>query len=423
VAALVLAAGLVKLVQVTPRSGWLAVAGTLSLLPVINILPLDLEGGAFIAERFLLFPLTLFSLAAIPLLRPLAKDSRLGSQAQPAGGPSAEFIVSEVELLRTGVGASSADLGRRLGSALGPALPVLWLAASVVTIEVTLPHWRDSLALWTWTARRAPLSPTPLTNLAQAYSDQGDYWAGLEAAQRALNLDPTASMAWNNAGLALFHLERYAEAQAAFEQAVSFEPQHALFWNNLAGVLMEQGQLQEAERILLDEALRRDPTQPLAHLNLGALYMQADRPDLAVQYLQEALRLLPPDQVAKAQALLAQTEEPDRWLRLGDLLLANGGPQGALHAFDQAGVFGAQPADVAVGQSAALIELKAWSQAEAVLREALQQAPDDARLYNNLGVVALEQGDLDAAWAYFSRAAELAPEWDLPRQNLADLSP
>jgi Flp pilus assembly protein TadD len=405
VAALVLLAGLVKLVQVAPRSGWLAGAGVVSLLPVINVLPLELSGGAFIAERFLLFPMALFSLAAVPLLRPLAKNSRVGSHDQPPGG----------------VGAASAGLGRGLGNVLQRTLPLLWLVVSVITIQVTLRHWRDDLSLWTWTARRAPHSPIPPTNLALEYMNQGNYLAGLETAQHALDLAPTHGDAWNNAGLALTHLERYAEAQDAFERAIDLEPQSALFWNNLAAALREQGQLQEAERIMLDQALRLDPTLPVAHLNLGILYLRADRPDLAAGHLQEALRLLAPAQVAQAQDFLAQAEEPERWLRLGDLRLAHGDPEGALRAFEQAGALGAHPADVAAGQSAALIELNAWPQAEAVLQDALRQAPDDARLYNNLGVIVREQGDLGAAREYFNRAATLAPEWDLPRQNLVDL--
>ncbi len=388
VAVLALVAGLVALVRKAPRSGWLAVAGTLSLLPVINILPLDLTGGAFIAERFLLFPLTLFSLAAVPLLRPLA-----AWKSRPSS----------------------------IGGVLGQMLPPLWLAASVLIIQTVLPFWRSDLTLWEWGGRRAPLSSVPFTNLARLYSEQGDPEAGLEAAQRATDLDPTSGMAWNNTGLALFYLGRYTEAQAAFEKATILQPGNALFWNNLAGTLMEQGQWQEAEHVLLDESLRRDPNQPLAHLNLGAVYLQLDRPDLATQHLQEALRLLPPDQTAKAEDMLARAKEPARWLRLGDLLLDEGDADGALQAFERAEALGASPADVAVGQSAAFIQMEAWAEAEAVLRGALLQAPDDARLYNNLGVVAREQGNLEAAREYFERAISLSPEWDLPRRNLEAL--
>jgi len=388
VAVLALAAGLVMLVRKAPRSGWLAVAGALSLLPVINVLPLNLTGGAFVAERFLLFPMALFSLAAAPLLRPL-----IAWRTRPSS----------------------------VGGVLRQLLPPLWLAAGVLIIETVLPFWQSDLTLWMWGARRAPLSSMPFTNLARMYSERGDLEAGLEAAQRATELDPANGMAWNNTGQALFHLGHHAEAQAAFEQAVALEPGNALFWNNLAAVFLEQGQLREAERVLLDKSLQCDPNQPLARLNLGAVYLQSDRPDLAASHLQEALRLLPPGQTAKAERMLAQTEEPARWLRLADLLLGQGDAEGALRASERAGALGASFADVAVGQSGALIELRAWPRAEALLREALLQAPDDARLYNNLGVVVREQGNLEAAREYFERAATLSPDWDLPRQNLETL--
>jgi len=282
VAVLVVIVDLVVLVRRAPRSGLLIVAGILSLLPVVNILPLDLTGGAFVAERFLLFPLTLLALAAVPLLRPLA-----AWRSRPS---SVRGVLAQL-------------------------LPPLWLAASVLIIQTVLPFWRSDLTLWEWGACRAPFSATPLTNLARLYSEQGDTEAGLEAAQDAVNLDPTNSMAWNNAGLALFHQQRYAEAQQAFERAANLQPGNALFWNNLAAVLMEQDQLQEAERVLLDESLGRNPNQPLAHLNLGGVYLQTNRPDLAIQHLQEALRLLPPDQTAKAEAMLAQAEELARQSR------------------------------------------------------------------------------------------------------------
>ena len=62
-AVLFIAFGLYQWMKREPRSGLLATAGVLSLLPVVNVLPLDLTGGAFIAERFLLFPLTLLALS------------------------------------------------------------------------------------------------------------------------------------------------------------------------------------------------------------------------------------------------------------------------------------------------------------------------------------------------------------------------
>lgn len=388
VIAVLFGAGLVMLVQRESRAGWLAVAGTVALLPVSNMQRLELGGGAFIAERFLLFPLVFFVLAAGVWLRP-----QLSAEGLAAWGRAT----------------------------WKPALLVLWLVMSVAVVQLTLPNWRDEMSLWTWAAQRAPRSATPLTNLGLQYTNQGQDAKGLDLAQRATVLDPQNADAWDIVGLALFHLGRYAEAQSAFERATTVHPGGALFWNNLAGSLREQGKLAEAERVLLDQALRLDPNLPMAHLNLGLVYLRADRPDLATGQLQRALHLLPPDQAHEAQALLGQSREPGRWLRLGDVLLAHGEGHAAVRAFEQAGALGAPEVDVAAGLSSALIAMKMWTEADQVLTQALGQVPEDARLYNNLGIVAREEGRLDDARQFFGQAARLAPEWEMPRENLAAL--
>jgi Flp pilus assembly protein TadD len=381
----ILGFGLVRLVQVMPQSGWLIVASVLSLLPVANIWPLQLDGGSFVAERFLLLPLALITLALVPLAHPVA--------AWIAG----------------------------LRRIPGQAIALLWLVASVATIQLMLPHWRDEASLWMWGARRAPLSPLPPINLALAYINQGSFERAAAESERALTLDSSAANAWNTMGMALFYLQDHAGAQSAFEEAARLQPEDALYWNNLAAVLREQDKLEEAEKMLLDQVLSLDPDLPVAHLNLSTVYLRADRPDLALQHLQEALRGLPLEEKGKAQALLLQLEDPERWLRLGDMLLASGDPQGAQLAFEQGGQLGAQPADVVAGLSSVWIELDDLTKAEALLQRALEQAPSDPRLHNNLGVVARERGAMDAAEQHFRRANELAPEWDVPRENLASL--
>ncbi|NIN69556.1 MAG: hypothetical protein GTO63_33715 [Anaerolineae bacterium] len=76
---------------------------------------------------------------------------------------------------------------------------------------------------------------------------------------------------------------------------------------------------------------------------------------------------------------------------------------------------------VILGQNAAVSTVLEWSQAASLAREALEAAPDHARLYNDLGGIAREMGDPEAVHQYFEQAASLAPDWDPPRQNLADL--
>ena len=273
---------------------------------------------------------------------------------------------------------------------------------SLATIQLTLPNWRDSLSLWTWAVKRAPRSDTPLTNLSLEYTDLGQFQRGAAYAQQAINLTPENADAWDNFGLALFRMGEYADAQAAFDKAVSLEPKNALYWNNLAGSLREQDKLAEAAKMLIEQALMLDPNLPSAHLNLGIVYLKADRPDLAAQALQNAINLLPPADAADAQVFLQQTQEPDRWLRMGDLMLQNQQYETAAKAFDTAAQLGASYADAAVGFTSALIGLQDWQNAAQVLQQAIEKVPEDARLYNNLGVVAREQGDIEFRAADFS---------------------
>ena len=382
-AALVL--GLVLWIRRSPTSGWIAAAGCVGLLPVLNIFPLELGGGSITAERFLTFPLALISLGVCLALLGEAPST------SPAAPRSRSF--------------QWAFIG-------------LWVAAAIITLQLTLPNWRDDLTLWSWVALREPRSGTSFTNLSLEYVKLGRPDIGEQLANHALELDPENGDAWDNLGLALFHSGKYEEAQTAFESATSSQPENALFWNNLAGALREQDKLEEAETILVDKALRLNPALPPAHLNLGMVYLKGNRPDLAAPHLQQAASTLPAGDAASAEALLEQLRDPEVWLRLGELLVVDGDVNGATQAFSQAQALEATEADVAIALSAGLMEIKEWEQAEEVLQAALESFPDDARLHNNLGVVAREQGDTATAREHFARAVELSPSWDLPQQNL-----
>jgi Flp pilus assembly protein TadD len=398
------------------QSGWLILAGSAALLPVSNLLPLELGGGAFIAERFLVFPMGFFVLSLAPLLALAGAEATAQDHSPIEVPPTGREPLPEPEPLEP---AAIVRLSWKLP--LAGLLLSAWLVASWAALQLTLPHWRDDLSLWQWAQARAPYSSTPLTNLSLQATNQGQAQQGAQLAQQAVALDPANGNAWNNLGLALLHMQQPADSEQAFRKAIELEPENPLYWNNLAGVLRDQDQLQDAEKILLDQALRLDPYLPAAHLNLGIVYLKADRPDLAQVELQKAAALLPPDQLGQAQEMLAKTQDPAIWLRLGDLLLGQGQFQGAAQAFDTAGRLGAAPADVAAGLGTALVQLGQIDQAIQLLTNAIQQAPQDARLYNNLGMAFLAKGEIDSARQLFQKAIELAPDWETPQKNLEGL--
>ena len=72
--------------------------------------------------------------------------------------------------------------------------------------------------------------------------------------------------------------------------------------------------------------------------------------------------------------------------------------------------------------SSALIQLEDWGNARSVLESALKQAPDDASLYSNLGVVYQAQGEKELARQMFEKAIQLRPDWQTPQDNLLKLT-
>ena len=369
-----------------PRVVWLMVAGLVSLAPVANLIPLELGGGTLYAERFLVFPTVFFVLAVSRLLLLLtvpSADSRAGRIFRVAGAG--------------------------------------WLLLSVITIWATIPNWSSPLRLWTWAVDRAPASSLAWSNLSLEYIEMGDYETGLALSERAIGADPEDGGGWGNQGLALFYLGRYQEAEASLARAVSLQPDDPLLWNNLAAVLREQGRLQEAEQIILEQVLPREPGLFPPRINLGLVYVLGGRPDLARAVLVEVVELMDEPLRSQAIGVLEQTNDPALWLDLADQLLDSGDTNGALSVLEEASNLGAPPVEVAIRVSTAWIHMEEYEQAERLLREVVADYPDDPRVHNNLGIVSWRTGRTVEAVESFRKAIELAPDWEVPRQNLAAL--
>jgi tetratricopeptide (TPR) repeat protein len=380
------------------RMAWLGLAFAITLLPVVNLLPLELSGGAFISERFAYLP-SFFFLAAVG-----ASGVRL----------------PKFQRLRKSVAAAG--------------LAVLALAG-LAGVLVTAPHWRNDATLWTWAAQRAPRSDLPWVNLAVQAGNRGQADQALEYANRALILNPDNASAHDAAGLALFLLGDHAGAERAFRNGLALDPDNAHLWSNLAGAIREQGRPEEASQLLLDQALARDPTLWTAYLGLGLCHLATDRPDLALAPLRQAVSYQPQagetwerligalvatGQGAEAVEVMARSPlaSPQAWSGLGHHLLANDQPAEALQAYERA-LAGADPAPIHLQRSLAFVQLGNLEQAEATLRLGLALAPDDGRLHNNLGMVLRDRGDAAGALAALEMAWRLLPDSALVAGNLA----
>ena len=150
----------------------LALGAVALLTPVLHLHPLNLAGGALIAERFLAAPLVLLCIAF-------------------------------------------AQSSARFANARLTALVVVCVCvANIVTVRTLAPRWGDPESLWTWAEATAPASELPPINLAKTHYEAGEFSDALRAAERALAIDPLHPYAANNACAAALELGRPDDAIA-----------------------------------------------------------------------------------------------------------------------------------------------------------------------------------------------------------------
>ncbi len=215
--------------------------------------------------------------------------------------------------------------------------------------------------------------------------EQG-YREAIDAAQRALRLDPNVAEAHAALGrVKRSHDWDWAGADAEFRKALGLEPQNSLVLLGASSMQASLGNFEEA--IALNRrAVEIDPLSIVAHVSLGMHAYYAGQLDLATDALQKALAINP--------------NAPDAHYFLGEVYLARSQPQQALVEFEKnhgrcEGSVGAALAYAAIGDKA---------QADAALHQLIGNYRDQAT-YQIAEVYAF-RGELDDAmkWLELSRA-------------------
>jgi tetratricopeptide (TPR) repeat protein len=109
------------------------------------------------------------------------------------------------------------------------------------------------------------------------------------------------------------------------------------------------------------------------------------------------------------------------WLRLSEVQLAAGNPQGAVDSIDKAVALTPLSADLLVRRSHALAAAKRFGEATADILRAIDQAPDHLPAYSELVDILRKAGDFEAGRAIFIHALERTPSSDYLRLQWADL--
>ena len=179
-----------------------------------------------------------------------------------------------------------------------------------------LQQWQQALA-----EAKPAIDPAPeypylrITCTAGFIRSWAHRYAAKTACLESLRLDPHHAGYHSQLAFIYLHTEQWAGRHAA-ECGLEIDPEHIGCLNCLAWVLAVEGKKTQSIRVI-NRALEIDPNSDQTHSNLGRLLIAMDRHDLAVDSLQESLRLNPADQ-EHDQADELWDEEPQRRLLLGD---------------------------------------------------------------------------------------------------------
>ena len=201
---------------------------------------------------------------------------------------------------------------------------------------------------------------------------EGRLTAAVEAAQRALAIDPDNVEALSCLAHALRWQERHEEARRAAEQALARDPRHAPAWFNLGAALQAEGRVGEG-----------------------------------IDAYRKALALAP--------------EFTEAWSNLGGALCEQGDSAGGIDAYRQA--LAINPALVPVWSNLghALRDAGQLPEAEQSCRKAIELDPTFGAAWNNLGNVRRDQGDPAAAAEAYRRAVAAVPAFGEAWSNLGNV--
>jgi predicted O-linked N-acetylglucosamine transferase (SPINDLY family) len=265
-------------------------------------------------------------------------------------------------------------------------------------------------------------------NLGNALQAQGRYQDSLEHYRRALELRPEYADACSNRGAALQALGSLDEAEQWYRKALELEPgqvqargnlanlalarrqfdaaiagyrevlaeapDSAESWNNMGNALGEVGRYEEAQAAY-DEALRIDPNYAVVHNNRGNVLRRQGRAEEAIIEYRKALERDP--QFIEAINNLAVALEDLGWGRE------------AVACFEQAIALRPEYVDPLINLANYWRDHGRPSVAVDLLRRALGIQGGSPYIWNNLGCVLSDLGDVDEGIACWRKAVELMP--------------
>lgn len=274
--------------------------------------------------------------------------------------------------------------------------------------------------------------------LAQAYLHNGLYGQALAEIRRAIRQDGPDDHLLLIAALARLGLGEADTALELLGQAIALAPDNDDLYRELRDICQEEERFAQTEELLAQLRADHGPSASLWATE-GWLHAYQEQPAAAVEALRQAIQLdedhlfahvelsrllidegqLAEAEIALAEAVRIQPDDPKLVLILGDCQLRQGLAERATHTFDRA-----LKAGVVSAVDIALIyyERKRPDRAIEYYERALTGAPDDPLILNNLAWTYAEEGlRLSYALNLSMRAVKLDAESSVYLDTYAEL--
>ncbi|MCJ2541945.1 tetratricopeptide repeat protein [Thermostichus vulcanus] len=228
---------------------------------------------------------------------------------------------------------------------------------------------------------------------ATQWHQSGELQQAEAAYRQVLSLKPDQPDVLHLLGILYYQTGHLEEAVALISQAIQINPKQAAFHSNLGAVFQALGKLEEAiSQYTHAAALQPDHLQAL--FNLGLCHFQLGQYDQAEHYYQQALALQPQD--------------PHILTDLAHIYRQRGWFSTAIEHLELA-----LQAEFTPDRARQLADLyrdsEQFESAIALYQQLIQQNPEQAALYNGLGLTLAQQGNLEEAVVAFRKALTLDP--------------
>jgi GT2 family glycosyltransferase/tetratricopeptide (TPR) repeat protein len=238
-------------------------------------------------------------------------------------------------------------------------------------------------------------SPEELYSQAHERLSGGDKVGALALLERVIALDPQHALAHNDSGVLSFEQNDKENAMYHYEQAVDLAPDNVTFLKNLADFYWVERS--DAGKALTQyvQVLQISPSDVETLINCGQICMALDKNDDARDFLDRAQQIEPGNEnVKKLLNNLEQMEHDTSF------------------PMDRDALYRQAQSNAATGDLVGAI---------ADLTRILEDEPENATLYNDIGVLNYEAGNMNEALSCYEQAVRLDPDDIRLQKNLADL--